>query len=423
MTKYDSPPWLARFPKSRVPAYPPHRGSMRVDAVIVGGGLTGCATAYALAAAGMNAVLLESERMGRGATGSSSGWVAEDPGISFVDLERAIGLRHARHAWQSWRRAALDFSALLRRLDIKCYLEPRESLTAAMTPEQVARLRKDQKARVAAGLEAPFINARAVASETGLSAGGAIRGRDGATLDPYRACIGLAAAAAARRARLFERSPVRRITFTRRDAEVHTAGGAIRTRRVVIATGFPTALFKSLRRHFWFRTRYAVLTDAVPAKVRQALGTRTTVVRDIRNIPNIPANAPVSDAFNKAEPPHVVRWVDDNQMLVTGADAPTPPPGQREKVVVQRTGQLMYELSTLYPDVSGIQPAHGWATDYALTAEGLPYIGPHRNFPHQVFAFGDSSQGVTGAYLASRILLRHCSGEMDPADEAFGFHR
>ena len=162
MTKYDSPPWLARFPKSRVPAYPPHRGSMRVDAIIVGGGLTGCATAYALAAAGMNTVLLEGERVGRGATGSSSGWVAEDPGISFVDLERAIGLRHARHAWQSWRRAALDFSALLRRLDIKCYLEPRESLTVAMTPEQVARLRKDQKARVAAGLEAPFINARAM---------------------------------------------------------------------------------------------------------------------------------------------------------------------------------------------------------------------------------------------------------------------
>ena len=88
---------------------------------------------------------------------------------------------------------------------------------------------------------------------------------------------------------------------------------------------------------------------------------------------------------------------------------------------MQRTGQLMYELSTIYPDISGILPAYGWDAPYARTADGLPYIGPHRNFPHHLFAFGDSSHSVTGAYLASRMLLRHYLGELEPADEAFGF--
>ena len=81
----------------------------------------------------------------------------------------------------------------------------------------------------------------------------------------------------------------------------------------------------------------------------------------------------------------------------------------------------MYELSMLYPDISGIQPEYGWEVPYARTSDGLPYIGPHRNFPHHLFAFGDSSHTVTGAYLASRILLRHHLGELDPADEVFGF--
>ena len=58
---------------------------------------------------------------------------------------------------------------------------------------------------------------------------------------------------------------------------------------------------------------------------------------------------------------------------------------------------------------------------YARTGDGLPYIGPHRNYPHHLFAFGDASHSVTGAYLASRILLRHHLGEPDAADEAFGF--
>ena len=39
------------------------------------------------------------------------------------------------------------------------------------------------------------------------------------------------------------------------------------------------------------------------------------------------------------------------------------PPSRRwEKILVQRAGQLMYELSTHYPVVSGIQPEYAWAT-------------------------------------------------------------
>jgi glycine/D-amino acid oxidase-like deaminating enzyme len=95
----------------------------------------------------------------------------------------------------------------------------------------------------------------------------------------------------------------------------------------------------------------------------------------------------------------------------------------RERVAVQRTGQLMYELSTLYPDISGILPEYGWDAAYARTSDGLPYIGPHRNFPHHLFALGDSSRSLTGAYLASRMLLRHHLDELESADRHFSFTR
>jgi glycine/D-amino acid oxidase-like deaminating enzyme len=124
-----------------------------------------------------------------------------------------------------------------------------------------------------------------------------------------------------------------------------------------------------------------------------------------------------------AVPAHIVRWVDDERLLIAGADGPRPADRLREKTIVQRTGQLMYELSTIYPDISGIMPAYGWDAPYALTGEGLPYFGAHRNFPHQLLAFGDSSPGVTGAYLASRILLRHYLDEVESSDEAFSFTR
>jgi len=405
MIRYGRAPWGDRFPASRVPSYPRHRKPLTTDVVIVGGGLTGCATAYAFAAAGINVVVLEADRIGRGSTSLAAGWISDDPGVPFAEAETLLGLRAARGGFQAWRRAAIEFSTLLRRLNIKCHLEPTTSLTIALTPEQDARLKKERKTRLDAGLEAPALGARVVSREVALNPSVALRGREGATFDPYRACVGLADAAAKRGATFFEKSPVRRITFNRKIADVHTAAGKIRTRKVIVATGTPTMLFKSLRRHFWFRTAYVALTDPIHAKIRNQLGKRKTVVRD------------------SADPYHVVRWLDDERLMVMGADTETPPERQKSKMIGPKTAQLMYELSVLYPEISGIQPEYGWSIDYAKTAEGLPYIGPHRNFPHHLFAFGDSSHSVTGSYLASRVLLRYFLDELDPSDKAFEFNR
>jgi glycine/D-amino acid oxidase-like deaminating enzyme len=403
-TKYGHSFWIDQFPKSRVPVYPRHNGRTDTSVVIVGGGLTGCATAYTFAAAGIKVTLVEAGRIG-GASGASTGWLGDDPGASFVEVEKAVGLRAARHAWQAWRRAALDCMTLVRRLDLKCSLRPCPAFHVATTPEQATLLKREYKARRDAGIELSFASGRTVAGEVAIDAAAAMRTRDGATLDPYRATIGLAAAAAERGAQLFVASPATHVHFTEKYVEVKTAGGTIRADRVVIATGVPTQLFKSLVRHFWFKTAYVALTDPVPAKIRKNLGRLAAVVRD------------------SARPRHVVRWVDDQRLLVAGADSDPVPSQSREKTIVQRTGQLMYELSTIHPDISGIPPAYGWDAPYARTADGLPYIGPHRNYPRHLFAFGDASHGVTGAYLASRILLRYHLDAVDPADEAFAFTR
>src|SRR5471032_2506388 len=112
MTHYGRSPWLDRFPASRVSLYPRHRGHLDPAVVIVGGGLTGCATAYAFAAAGIRVALIEADRIGEGTTASAAGWIADDPGVTFLSIEQAIGRRSARGAWQAWRRAALDGAAL-----------------------------------------------------------------------------------------------------------------------------------------------------------------------------------------------------------------------------------------------------------------------------------------------------------------------
>lgn len=409
MTRYGRSPWLERVPRTRVPAYPRLREAITTDVAIVGGGLTGCAIAYAFAAAGIKVVLIEADRLGQASSAAGFGWLSDMPASTFHDLEKAVGVRRARSAWQAWRRAALDCAALLRRLDVKCLLTPRDSLQLARTPEQVAALKRDLKSRKAAGLDAALLDAKATTAASGIDALAGLRTRDGASLDPYRATLGLAAAAVARGAQLFEKSAVKKIVANARSVDIQTADATVTAYRVVVATGQPTALFTSLARHVKPLATYFALTAVIPSRLRKTLGARNSVTASV--------------VMDGADPARYVRWVDDERLLVSGADGPLVPERLREKTLVQRTGQLMYELSTLYPDVSGTAASHGWSASYVRTADGLPYIGPHRNFPRHLFAFGGNAHSVTEAYLASRILLRHYLSETDAVDEVFAFTR
>ena len=83
----------------------------------------------------------------------------------------------------------------------------------------------------------------------------------------------------------------------------------------------------------------------------------------------------------------------------------------------------MYELSLLYPAISGLQPQGSWdLLDYG-TVDGLPFVGPHRNFPRHLFAFTPSVHGAGLAWTAARLLVRRYQQAGSKADEAFGFSR
>jgi glycine/D-amino acid oxidase-like deaminating enzyme len=106
-----------------------------------------------------------------------------------------------------------------------------------------------------------------------------------------------------------------------------------------------------------------------------------------------------------------------------GADQKPVAARQGDKAIVQRTGQLMYELSRLYPMISGTPPEYGWSARTVTAADGLLLAGPHRNFPRHLFAIGLGATGLSGAFLAARILLRHYQESADQTDDLFGFGR
>ena len=60
---------------------------------------------------------------------------------------------------------------------------------------------------------------------------------------------------------------------------------------------------------------------------------------------------------------------------------------------------------------------------FAMTADGLPYIGPHRRYPRHWFALGYGGNGMTFGFLAARLLLERWQGLKSRDHELFEFGR
>ncbi len=405
MPGYAARFWADRTADNRRRSFPQFRGESTADVVVVGGGLAGCTIAHGLAAAGFDVALLEAERLANGSTAGSLGMILPQPDASYLAVERAAGRRVARVAWQEARRSALEFAATLRKLGTRCDLAPSDLYIHAAAGTDAIRLRREQAARKGAGLDAPWIVPRAAKAALGLDSAGAIRLGGAFEFDPVRAALGLANAAASKGARVFERSAVRRTRFTRRDAQVLLADGSIRTRGIVVATGQPGALFGQLRRHVRMAAGFVVVTHPLLAAMRREAGSRKALITEA------------------GPSPHWLRWLPEDRILFAGALSAPIKPRQQKTVIVQRTAQLMYELSVRYPSISGLPAAWGWTVPVVTTPDGLPWIGPHRNYPHHFFVLATGWHGDgLGAY-AAKAAVRYFKGESRTSDEALGFAR
>lgn len=405
MPGYGACFWAERTAANRRRAYPKFRGEATADVVVIGGGLTGCAAAYALSLAGYDVVLAEAERLASGGTAAALGAIVPQPDATFVEVERAAGVRAARTGWKEAKRAALELATALRKLPTKSDLEPAPLFINAATAADAVSLRREQAARKKAGLDAPWLPAPAARRLLGLDTSGALRLAEGFQYDPVRAALGLAGAAEKHGAHIFERSAVKRTTFTRKDARVFLAGGSIRTRGVIVATGEPGRLFSQLRRHVRYAEGYAVVTHPLTAVMRKEIGEREGILTEATT------------------DPHWLRWMPDDRILFAGAPGKPTNERQRPKVLVQRTAQLMYELSLRYPAMSGLPAAWSWAAPVVTTLDGLPWIGPHRNYPHHFFALALGWHGDALTWYAAKAAVRHFKKGSTKDDEMMGFAR
>jgi glycine/D-amino acid oxidase-like deaminating enzyme len=382
--------------------YPPLRRALTVQVAVIGAGITGALTAYELALAGLDVVVLDGADAASGSTAATSGLLLYDTDSALESMASVVGADGAGRVYTLGLAAIDKIERLSRTLDPGCGFARRPSLYLASKRRHVSALRRECEGRRKIGLAVRFLSPVDLAQRYSFSAPGAIASEGTAEIDCYRFTHGVLAAARRAGARIYDRTQVRRMTAVgERGVDLDLATGpTVRADRVVYAAGYDTSLVFR-RSPGQLASTWAFVTE--PLDDFTGWQDRCLI-------------------WETARPYLYVRSTDDGRLLAGGEDEPYPHRHRRRTSFVVKTANLVRRIRRMFPRLD-IEPANAWAGTFATTDAGLPFIGPHADYPRLWFALGCGGNGITFGAIASDLLRDALTGRENPDAALFGFDR
>ena len=317
------------------------------DLVVVGGGLTGLWAALQAAEDGKHVVLLEGERLAFGASGRNGGFCA---------ASLTHGIENGRARWpgeldalERMGRENLDaMRATVERHGIDCGWEDTGTIDVATAEHELPWLEEGVELARRHGWDAELLDAAAVRAQVDSPTyvGGAWQ-RDGTALvDPARLCWGLARAAEAAGAEIYEGTPATALARDGAGVRADTPGGRVLARGALLATSAFPPLVRAIGRYVVPVYDYVLVTEPLSAAQRDAIGWR--------------GRQGLSDLANQF---HYYRQTDDHRILWGGYDAVYDFRGRVGPERDQRpaTFALLAEhFSATFPQLEGLGFSHRW---------------------------------------------------------------
>ncbi len=363
--------------------YPALESDIEVDTVVVGSGITGLTAAVLLAEAGREVIVLEARTLGSGVSSHTTAHLTEAIDARYQHIETSFGAEASRKVAES-NRAAIDLMArLIARYDIDCDFErvPGYLYAEHIDEGGVETLGREFAASVRAGLTVSEVSN--VPLPFGDRIARSVRYENQACLDAGAYIEGLARAAIAEGARIFEHSRVVAVEDGSMPIVHLESGIEVRTRHVFFATdAAPHRFFLQTKVHPY---RSYVLAYEIEERVPGLF-------------------------WDTHEPYHYLRTADvsgSSYLLVGGADHRTGTESETEK--------HYDELAKYVFERYGIRGAAlRWSSQVYESVDGLPFIGKRPTGKHVYYATGFGGNGMTFGTLAAKMTTDAILGIENP---------
>ncbi len=372
------------------PAYPPLHADTRADVVVIGGGFTGLSAALHLAQAGVDVVLLEAGRVGSGASGRNGGQIHTGQRRDQDYLEAHLGKEDARKLWDLSQEAKSVLHQIIATHGITCDLAD-GLIHADHKPGYVAhghayarRLLEDYGYNQISPLSRDEV--RALVGSPAYHGGTLDKGAG--HLHPLKLVFGLARAAQAAGARIFEQSRAVAIAEGADGVRVTTAGGAVvqADRLLECGNGLMDGLDRRVDTHVMPINNYIAVTEPLGARARDLIRNGAAVA-DSRFVVNY------------------FRLTPDERLLFGGGES------YRRNLRENVPAFVRPFILRIFPQLADARIDYGWGGTLGITMTRNPFV--RRLSERVLVAAGYSGQGVLLAPLFGRILAEAVGGRLD----------
>ena len=377
--------WRASTPSTSYPPLPPEGG--RATVAVLGGGIAGLTTAYALAREGRrDVVVVEAGRIVEGVTGFTTAKVTVGHNLVYADLADRFDEATAAAYAESQSAALAWVCDTVEREGIVCELERVPSLVYTEVAEEREQIEAEVAAAQRAGLAATLVTDSDLPYDIVAGA----RLEDQAQFHPRKYLLALAERFVAAGGRIHEQTRALDVD-TGSPCVVKTDRGELRADHVVVATHYP---FLDRGLLFSRLAPYRDVVVAVPVPEAQA--------------PQVMAISTGSEAGGT----HSVRAAPFDEgrrlLVVTG--------GQYKTGTTASVEERYEQLLDWVRERFGVGDlAYRWSTQDTSSVDRLPYIGRLPLSGDNVWvATGFSAWGMTGGTMAGLLLTDLLQGRENP---------
>ena len=383
--------------KVRLPRFPALRRTIRVDVVVVGGGMTGITTAYLLKKEGCKVALVEKGRCASQDTANTTAHLTHVTDLRLSDLVRRFGRDHARAVWNAGTAALDQIQQIVNAEQIECDFQRVPGyLHAAWNSRKSENRALQREARVARdlGFDADYV------METPILGRPGVRYPNQAKFHPRKYLARLAERIPGRGSFLFERSEAKKFERLKDGRMRVTANGqTIRSDWVVIATDVPMTGVSNI-------VSVALLQSKITSYTSYAIGAW------------LPKNrAPAALFWDTSEPYYFLR-IDSlprrDYAVFGGMDHKTGQVSDTQKTFLD----LEKTLRCILPEA---RVERRWSGQIVESHDGLPLIG--ETAERQFVATGFSGNGITYGTLAGLMACDWVMKRKNPWSDLFSPRR
>ena len=355
----------------------------KVDFVIIGSGYTGLTAARVLAKADCSVAVFDEKKIGWGASSRNGGMATPGLKQDIFKIYKKYGMEYAREFWKASVDAIDLLENIIQEEKINCDWSRNGHIALACKqshydklPEYANWIQKEL------GHKKTLVTKEEIHSEIGTNYYyGGLSDEVSGGLQPAKYVDGLAKACNDYGVQLFENNRVHSIKKLGEIYEVVTDKGALKAKKVIVATnGYTDMLVPELKPKVFPVGSYIIVSDVLSEKLQKKLSPKGRMFYDSKWFIN----------YFRLTPDGRMLWGGRND-LSTDLD------------LVESASILSRQVRTVFPDLENTTFTHTWTGKLGITFDLMPHIG-EVNGIHYTFGYGGHGLSIA-TYLGNEIGL------------------